>query len=817
MRKKIVTFLCIFIALAAGLLAYTFYDLPSIHAIPERLNQPSVRITDRKGRPLYEIIPSDGGRHAALDSASLPQCIKQATIAVEDRHFYQHPGVDITGIARAFWINLQGGETLAGGSTITQQVARSLLMTQEERAERSLRRKLREAALAWQLSRELPKDEILALYLNQTYYGGLAYGVEAAAQTYFGKPASDLLLPECALLAGLPQSPGIYNPFTNPEKARERQKVVLGLMEKDGYITPAQRIEAEQAPLSYNPAPYPIQAAHFVWMVKAQLDELYQSGEISPTQSLVIRTTLDLDMQRVAETNIARQIAIYKRPDGRMDENVNNAAALVLDPKTGEVLALVGSAGYFDAAIKGAVNMAATPRQPGSAFKPFLYALALDPARPHPWSAATVLFDVTTTFQTRNGQPYTPKNFNWSENGPVSLRNALASSLNIPAVLTIKEVGVENAIHLAQQLGIGGWDNPEEYDLSLALGGGQISLIELGNAYAAFANQGIYLPHREILEIRDADSNLVYQPTPTIPRQVFDPRVAWLISHILADDDARALGFGRNSALRIDRPAAVKTGTTTNFHDNWTIGYTPEILVGVWVGNSDYQAMRNVSGLTGAAPIWHNTLRELLQGRPKSDFPRPEGMTQVTVCEYSGLLPSPACDRIRDEWFIAGTEPTQTDTIYQQTWLDALTNTLADSSTPTERRVLRTVYNFPAPLQTWARNQGFLLSGDLAATELRQNDIFYLKITQPRPQTSYQITPKLSPETQQIRVTADVGAGFMQASLWVDGRKLAECSPGASCEGWWQLTAGVHQFWVEGVAPSGERIQSEKVEIKVDK
>ncbi|MDO9301795.1 MAG: penicillin-binding transpeptidase domain-containing protein, partial [Anaerolineales bacterium] len=437
------------------------------------------------------------------------------------------------------------------------------------------------------------------LYLNQIYYGGMAYGIEAASQTYFGKPASDLLLPECALLAGLPQTPGIYNPFTNPDLALERQRVVLGLMEKNGFITSAERLDAENAPLSYNPAPYPIEAPHFIWMVKDQLDELFASGQLNLTQSLVIRTTLDLNMQHLAEEIVQRRIGLFKPLEGETNRNVNNAALVVIHPQTGEILTLVGSADYFDASIYGALNMAIAPRQSGSAFKPIIYAAALDPTRsePQPMTAASTLMDVAQTFTTKDDQPYKPVNYDGREHGFVSVREALASSLNVPAVLTLQTVGIEKALALANRLGVHSLDEPRNYDLSLALGGGQMSLLELSRAYSALANEGKYTGTAIILDIRDADGNLLYAPQTSPALQIIDPRVAWLISDILSDDQSRQTGFGLNSVLKIDRTAAVKTGTTTNVHDNWTIGYTPDLLVGVWVGNSNYQAMHNVTGL----------------------------------------------------------------------------------------------------------------------------------------------------------------------------------------------------------------------------
>jgi len=792
LKSKLSRFSLLAFLLFTALLVYLFYDLPSIDDIPQGLNQPSVKITDRGGRLLYEILPTEGGRNAALSVENLPQCMKDATIAVEDKSFYQNPGVDIAAIIRAVWINLQGGETLSGGSTITQQIARTLLLS-DEKSERTIRRKLREAVLAWQLTRAYSKDEILALYLNQIYYGGMAYGIEAASQTYFGKPASDLLLPECALLAGLPQTPGIYNPFTNPDLALERQKVVLGLMENNGFITPAQRVDAENAPLSYNAAPYPIEAPHFIWMVKDQLDELFASGELDPSRSLVIRTTLDLNMQHLAEGIIQRRIAAFKPLEGELNRNVNNAALVVIHPQTGEILTLVGSADYFDASIYGALNMAIARRQSGSAFKPIIYAAALDPNQQNPMTAASTLMDVSHTFTTKDNQPYKPVNYDGRSHGFVSVREALASSLNVPAVLTLQAVGIERTLVLANRLGVHSLDEPRNYDLSLALGGGQMSLLELSRAYAALANEGKYTGTSSTLcvEIRDADGNLLYEPDAKPAQQIIDPRVAWLISDILSDDQARQTGFGLNSVLKIDRTAAVKTGTTTNFHDNWTVGYTPDLLVGVWVGNSNYQAMHNVTGLTGAAPIWAETMRSILQGHPDQPFTQPDGLIQFEVCDLSGLLPTPACQHTKTEWFIAGTQPTTPDTFYQFSSTGGI------------------VLNLPIEARDWAKSQGLPLLDDAnAAGELT--------LTSPTDNATYRITPDLDLSAQQLALSTLTGTDLTQVTFFVDGSAL-ETREASSVpyQTWWTLSLGTHQFWAEGVTTNGETVKSNVVTVTV--
>lgn len=809
MKKRFLLLGTILAAAFAAIYIYLFHDLPRVDSYPSRLLQPSLRITDRNGVLLYEILPAESGRNAPLAFASIPQCIKDATIAVEDRNFYTNPGVDVEGIVRALWINLQGGETLAGGSTITQQVARNLLLT-EELGTRSPRRKAREIVLAWQMTRQLSKDDILALYLNQIYYGGMAYGVEAASQTFFGKSATELTLPECALIAGLPQSPGVYNPFTNPDAARERQLVVLGLMEKDGFISPQDKSLAEETILHFTETPYPIRAPHFVWVVKSQIDSLFAEEKLDPAQSLVVRTTLDLNIQQIAEEAVTRQIRELR--ERAPEQNVNNAALVALDPQRGEILAMVGSADYFDEAIQGSINMAISRRQPGSAFKPFLYAQNLNPNNPNPWTAATPMLDVTTTFPTHEGESYTPKNYDGLEHGLIPVRQALASSLNIPAVAALEHAGIANTIHFAEQLGITTLGDPNEYDLSLALGGGQMSLLELTGAYAVLANEGVKTDQTAILDIRDADGILLYQPDPPSSLQTLDPRVVWLLSDILSDDDARALGFGHNSTLKIDRPAAVKTGTTTNFHDNWTIGYTPDLVVGVWVGNSDYKAMKEVTGLTGAAPIWHEVIRKALEGQPKREFARLEGLVQVEVCALSGLLPTEFCDHTRTEWFIAGTEPTQPDNIFQQVTVDALTGFLADASTPTDRAQTRIVLDLPITAHPWARSQGLPLLADIPqAGETSQPQI---AIISPRPNSTYRIDPAFDASAQKLLIEAVVGAGITEVTIWVDGTPLATLHT-SPYQVWWQLSAGGHRFWATGVTVNGEVVTSEIVTIKV--
>ncbi|RPI91908.1 MAG: penicillin-binding protein, partial [Chloroflexi bacterium] len=434
-RQKIgLVILLVGVIASTAVYQWVFAGLPDLDTIEAGMALPSTRIYDRQGRLLYQIADPQTGVNRVIGLDELPDCMAQATIATEDANFYRHPGVDVKGVARALWINLKGGEVVAGGSTITQQVARNLLLDPDQRAERTLRRKLRESVLAVELTRRYSRDEILALYLNQTYYGNLAYGIEAAARAYFGKSAADLTLAECSMLAGLPQAPSAYDPLSSPEVAKDRQRVVLDLMVKHDTISATQADQAHKEPLQYASTPFPIEAPHFVAAVWTQLqrnyaDELYEGG-------LEVVTTLDLSWQNAAQDAAQRHLAwLNDPPGGQVSHNVWNAALLAPDPHTGQILAMLGTPDYFDNRIDGAVNATLAPRQPGSALKPFTYAAAFDPARPDPWTPATMLLDVGTPFVTRRLSSYTPANYGLVEHGPVLIREALGSSYNIPAVI----------------------------------------------------------------------------------------------------------------------------------------------------------------------------------------------------------------------------------------------------------------------------------------------------------------------------------------------------------------------------------------------
>jgi 1A family penicillin-binding protein len=736
----------ILLALTAfGLIRWLMVDLPSPDQLYERATAPSTRIYDRHGRLLYEILDPHGGAHTPASLEEIPQACINATIATEDASFFQNPGVDAWAIVRALWINLRGGEILSGGSTITQQIARNLLLSPEERNNVSLERKLREATLAWRLARNYSKDEILTLYLNETYYGNLAYGIEAAAGTYFAKSAAELDLAECAMLAGLPQSPAHYNPLENPTAAKARQSVVLGLMVKNGYITQQEANLAMAEELGFASVPFPIEAPHFVMYVRGQLEKEFGLEAIY-TQGLQVYTTLDLDAQKAAERIVGYRLEqLADTRDGKPPRNVRNAAVVVLAPHTGEVLAMVGSPDYFDPRIDGAVNATNATRQPGSSIKPITYAAAFDPNRPNPLTAATMVMDVRTAFVTREGDPYAPQNYDNRWRGPVLLRQALASSYNLVAVKVLDYVGIRAMTDLARSMGITTFDAVDRFGLALTLGGGEVRLLELTAAYGAFANGGYRVAPVTITRVDDHQGRtLKVWDTAPGPR-VMDERVAYLITDILSDNLARASTFGEGSPLRLSRPAAAKTGTTTDWRDNWTVGYTPDLVVGVWAGNADNEPMRHVSGVMGAAPIWHDVMEVLHRGRPVREFVEPAGMVRLEVCADSGLLPgetgrlegwkdgrmegwkasatstseSPShptfqssnlptiqrCPRTITELFIENTQPTRSDDWHWLFALDTRNGLLAGSDCPAQYTTHKLYTLYPAEALEWARKQ----------------------------------------------------------------------------------------------------------------
>jgi penicillin-binding protein 1C len=794
--------------------SWLFVDLPSIDNLEAGLALPSTRIYDRNRLLLYEILPPEGGRNTAIALADVPDHCVRAVIDTEDANFYSHPGVDIEGVARALWINLRGGEVLAGGSTITQQVARNLLIDPEQRQQRTLQRKLRESILAIRLQNSYSKDDVLMLYLNQTYFGNLAYGIEGAARAYFAKSATELSLAECALLAGIIANPALYDPLSNLEGAVQRQENTLRLMVSHDHITQAEADAALKDELQFAGTRFPINAPHFVMAVWTQLQRDY--GERLYRDGLDVVTTVDLNWTNAAQQIVQQQLDRLNHPPlgTKVPANANNAALVALDPFTGQVLTMLGSPDYFDESIDGAVNAALALRQPGSALKPFTYAAAMNPNLPEPWTAATMMLDVETPFITRRLESYTPSNFGLVEHGPVLVREALASSYNIPAVIALEHVGVPQMVQLASSAGLTSLAENARVDLSITLGGGEVRLLDMAQAYSIFPNGGYYIEPSFILNVTTRGGEVLYDwQSAQLNTRVLDERVAYIISDILSDPQARIPAFGTNSALDIGRPAAAKTGTTTDFRDNWVMGYTPNLVVGVWVGNADNTPMVDVTGVSGAGPIWNQFIRRVLRGQPELEFQRPDGLVTQEVCALSGLLPTPDCPKRRTEIFIDGTQPTQPDNIYQRFIIDRRTGLLADDLTPAEDRIERVYAVLPQEARDWAiRNN---VPQPPAGAAIRQPDEGDgLRLLEPDPYTIFQISPMTPEATQRIRLTVGTPPGTRAVTYLMNDQVLGTVDeePWAL---WWTLEPGDHELVAQALMADGSLTTSAPLPFRV--
>lgn len=606
----------------AGTVLWWSKDLPNPQTISQRQITESTKIYDRTGQNLLYEIGDIHRTSISLDNISIN--IKNATLAAEDDQFYQHHGLDWRGILRGVILKPLTGQRAQGGSTITQQLIKNAVLT----SERTVQRKVKEAVLALELEQRFTKDEILEMYLNDIPYGNQAYGVQAATKTFFNKSANEITLAEAAFLSSLPKAPTYYSPYgSHFEDLKQRQEYILNRMASLNMITQQQASAAKQEKVTFTVRNESIQAPHFVFYIKELLDQEF--GErIVEQGGLTIITTLDPDLQKKAED------AITQHRETINNLGASNAALSALDPKTGDILAMVGSADYFDKSIDGNVNVAIRHRSPGSSIKPFVYAAAFQEG----YTPSTILVDAETDF----GQGYKPKNYDLKERGPVTMRDALANSLNIPAVKTLYLAGVKQATKLAADMGMSSLTDPDRYGLSLVLGGGEVRLLDEVNAYATFANEGTYHPSRGILKVTKGKDVLIdtTQKSPE-SKQIIDPQIARLVTNILSDNNARATTFGLNSPLQLgSRPVAAKTGTTQKFRDGWTMGYTPSLAAGVWVGNNDNSTMQNRSaGTRTAAPIWNTFMREALTNTPIEQFVKPEPYPSLPHGVLRGEIP----------------------------------------------------------------------------------------------------------------------------------------------------------------------------------
>lgn len=670
-KKPILIISAVFIIIFI-LLFYFFIlkDLP----LPSKLSSPytpqSTQIFDRNQKLLYTIYSKKNQTFIPL--SSIPKYMQQATIAIEDKDFYHHGAIDLRGIFRSL-VAIIFHNQIQGGSTITQQLVKNSLLTPE----RTILRKIKEVILSFATEAIYPKDKILELYLNQAPYGGTSWGIEAAALTYFGKHAKNLDLAESALLAGLPSAPTTNSPFgSHPEYAKKRQEKILNKMYEQQYLSKAVLSKATKEKLNFAKVSDNIIAPHFVLYIRDLLIKKYGENLVY-NGGLKVITSLDLDIQNFAETTVAKEV------EKLSSYHVSNGAALVTNPATGEILAMVGSKNYFDKESDGNVNVALALRQPGSSIKPINYVVGLL----NKYTAATPFVDQKICLPTVDGKQYCPVNYDRKWHGVIQMRYALGNSINIPAVKMLKLNGVEAMIATASAMGITTFTDPNRYGLSLTLGGGEVTMLEMVQAYGVFANQGYKIGIHPILKITKNDGKILEEyhapSSPIFGEKVLPSAASFIISDILADNSARSLEFGENSFLKIPQKiVSVKTGTTNDFRDNWTIGYTPSFVVATWVGNNDNTPMNNLaSGITGAAPIWNKVMTYLLKDKPQEPVQRPVGVIQKRICSTSGLLPplpdTPNACPTRFEYFIKGTEPIKVDPGLQKAFVDKTTQDLA--------------------------------------------------------------------------------------------------------------------------------------------
>ncbi len=722
-------------------------------------NFETTKIYDRTGKNLlYEVIDPHAGDRNWVSLDELSEYTICATVANEDRTFWTNIGIDPSGLGRALWGNLRGN-AIQGGSTITQQVIKNSVISPEERLQLSYWRKAKEIILAIELTRRYDKRQILEWYVNTNFYGNLAYGIDAASRVYFDKPASQLTLAEAATLSPIPQFP-IMNPFDTPDEARKRQGITLDAMADVGCITAAQaeaaKIEAWH--LASPAARYDIQAPHFSLYVRRELEKMY-GPELVAGGGLRVYTTLDLDLQNQSQCVTQAYLRILKgeMPDTVIPEavsqgcaaaqylpdmpaqfvgtdlHVNNSAVVVIRPSTGEILSMVGSANYWDETIDGKFNVAADGlRQPGSSFKPFTYLTFLAQGG----NAGHMFLDVRRAFSQGPGTaPYVPENYDRKYHGPVTMREALARSLNIPAVEAMANVGVDKVVHTAHKMGINTLDKGLQfYGLSLTLGGGEVHLLDMVYAFSVFANNGAMygtpVPQSEkregfrelnpvsILRVEDRDGKVLYEYKQPEGQQVVQAPLAYIMTDMMADRQARWPAFGTPNPLELanDRPAAAKTGTTNDYVDNWTMGFTPQMAVGVWMGNTDNTPMTSLPGARGAAFIWHAVLEYGLQDEPIVDFVRPDGIENVAICAVSGLKPNGNCP-VTSELMIPGTEPEEECQMHQVFLVNKETGRLATVYTPPELVEHKVYEVYPPEAADWLASLAEDRRPDIPPTE----------------------------------------------------------------------------------------------------
>ncbi|MCA9666991.1 MAG: penicillin-binding protein 1C [Myxococcales bacterium] len=782
-------------------------DVPASALAPK--NVQALRISDRDGTLLREVLSRPDGRANWVPLEQIARHVIDATLAGEDRRFYQHDGIDRRAVGRAFAQLLARRHVVSGASTLTMQLARLVDSAQHARR-RDLWSKVRQTVLALRLERALSKDEILWQYLNRAPYGNGTFGVQAAARRYFDKPASALSLAEAALLAALPRSPRGYDPFRGG-RARlvARQRFLLRRMRELGMCSDEQLRMALGEPIRYRGARRPFRAPH---LARALVS-------VAGDDAAAIKSSIDLELQRQVQTLASQTV---KR---LADHGVSNAAALVVDNHSGEVLAYVGSADFGDADHAGQVDGTQALRQPGSTLKPFTYAMGIEQGL----TVSTLLEDLPAHFTTPEGD-YAPKNYDRRFHGPVRLAVALASSYNVPAVRVAEYVGSERLLERLRALGFENLDKTaRHYGLGLTLGNGEVTLQQLAAAYVALANGGMYRPLSLVRAVRDPRGRWTKPARPKAQR-VFDARAAYLITRVLSDAMARIPGFGRDTPLDVESltggfPAAVKTGTSKDFRDNWTVGFTRDVTVAVWVGNFDGKPMRRVSGITGAGPLWAEVIiaaqrRYDRDGHARRGFSRPRGVVERRICPHSGKLASARCEGAIDAEFITGHAPTAECDHHVDVAIDRRNGLLAGPGCAHEHVEQRVMLRFPPTYRAWAHARGIAQAPTTysphcpaathVATPERKRSRERVTIRFPVQGDRYYVDPDLARRYQQLPLEASVNGDAARVRWLVDGKAIASASFPYSAS--WRLRRGRHT--IEARLPDGSRSTPVRITVR---
>lgn len=766
----------------------------------------TIKIWDRNHVLLYESAGSVGKKiPVAYDR--LPRHLIDAAIASEDASFWSNPGVDIVAIVRSLWLNVKAGNIVSGASTITQQLARAVVIAPQKTPSRSVIRKIREALVALRLNSTYSKKDILTMYLNTMYFGNVSYGIQAAVSTYFDKDVSQLSLAQSAFLIGLLSSPDRRNPFSNMEKALGRQSHVLSLMEKHGVISRETADDARLEEIVLAKKQTTIKAPHFVQYV---IQEVEAMG-LNRKEGIHVYTTLDYPALALSQDIASAWVSKL-----RDAHDLSNAALVLLDNESGAMLSMLGGVDYFDATNAGQVNMTVAPRQPGSALKPVTYATAFMDG----FTPATLLYDVKTVYRTKKGEGFTPHNYDGRYHGLVLAREALASSLNLPAVEMLNRIGLSRFLSVAKDLGITTLTEEDRYDLALTLGGGEVTLLELTNVYATLARGGLYKPPYTIQNITSDNGVILYEHRDESGKQTLGPngeQISYVVTDILADPKARIPGFGEKNPLVLSHPAAVKTGTTTDWHDNWTVGYTPSYTVGVWIGNNDNHPMRQITGVTGAAPLWNQFFEEFLKGKPVERFIRPDGITEREICALSGKLPDRLCPEVVTEIFVDGSEPKEQSNLHKKVKIDRRNNLRAGDACPSFVVTERVFIDYPPEVYSWAvendqdvmpREFSPLCPGDQPSVGET-----YLELIYPKEGTVFETAPLLLVR-EAIVFEVNVSSDIESVRWYVDGALVKETTAFPFSASWIPKK-GTHIIHARGMTDIGADIRSNDVGITV--